>query len=464
MSDKAVYGYPQREHPQSTSRGSGRRYMPIRKNACIVCGVCFTCSKYYANDCTCSELQPRRGKNLPEGTLDSRAKKLHPQDKDDYEFSLKWLTEHAHEMHKDANGEVVGLSEMAQVSLCKAHSSTLYRAQKKHERSKQQLPLPPPSICPPPEVNGYMEIDHYRTSDYQLHHAHPPPSQQQPTPFQPMMIDARSSLAAKARTLGRIEQYQGDGPDLTMMTSSTSLKRKRLEDGSGGISRQHSSASTPLLAHPYTSPSSPIPHVDMSGFPSMHQLPPLQQQQPPVSQAPSPRSHSSSVSSLPLRLHQFSHPPQLQQQQQTPVPPLDDAGSTKMMTSPPYHFSKVHHQSPPLVPVPFTSFSSSSSPSLDGPSVDTVSLKSTNGAKSTYYIRNLAITDTFTFRDLLTEVDMIGKPPHGKKIVISDERNQLIYPMDQAIRSVVRRPAANHVEFCLGLKDSSPVDWSTYTT
>lgn len=394
---------------------------------------------------------------------------------------MKWLTDHAHGMHKDEHGVVVGLSDMAQVSLCKAHSSTLYRAQKKHERSKQQPSLPPPTISPPPEYNGFMDMDYHRPMDYyHHHHHHPPPPPPQSAPYQPMMIDGRSSLAARVRNMGRIEQYHGEPPDLSNMSSSTSLKRKRTE----GAAR--SSASTPLLAHPYTSPSSPIPHVDNNNnnnnnnnngscF-SMHQLPPLQQQPPPPPppsagphhplphhhhhppppphhphhhQAPSPRNPTASMSALPL-------PRQYQPSSDDGIP----GGLSRRMSSPQYHFQ----QSPPPGPAPFASCSSSSSPSLDAPSVDTVSLKSSNTQQPTYYVRNLAITDLFTFRDLLTEVEMIGSPPAGKRIVISDEKNERIYPMDQPIRSVIRRPVSTHVELCLGLKDTPSIDWSTYTS
>ncbi|CAO3690295.1 unnamed protein product [Rhizopus stolonifer] len=232
------------------------RYTQIRKNACIVCSKCFTCSKFYGIDCHCPDIQPRRGKNLPQGGLDSRAKKLHKDDPD-YEFSLRWLKENAHEMYKDLE-----FNSLSEVSLCKAHSSTLYRAKKRHEQ-----------------------------------------------------------------------------PDLIRMTSSQSARRKRV------------------------------------------------------------------------------HKPILRGTQST------DTASLR---------------------------------NFDLTVVETVSLR-THGD---YYFRNLAITDTFTFRDLLNEIDMTGGPPAGKRIVISDQHK--LYPLDQPIRSVIKRPPSSHVELFLSITDKPSINWNHY--
>lgn len=91
--------------------------------------------------------------------------------------------------------------------------------------------------------------------------------------------------------------------------------------------------------------------------------------------------------------------------------------------------------------------------------IETVSLKASD-RHMYYYFRNLAITDTFTFRDLLAEIDMTGSPPQGKRIVISDAEK--FYPLDQAIRSVIRRPLSTHLELSLGLTDKPSINWSTY--
>ncbi|KAI8144015.1 hypothetical protein BJV82DRAFT_608069 [Fennellomyces sp. T-0311] len=433
-----MFEFPQIKGEPSTGGNLARRYLPIRKNACIVCSICFTCSKYYAEDCTCDESQPRRGKNLPDGTLDSRAKKLHPQD-NDYEFSIKWLTEHAHVIHRDEHGQVTGLRELPEVSLCKAHSSTLYRAQKKHERVKQ-LPPPPFSnnatsstFSPSPDYLMDIDLQHRPPIEQQPQQSQPPPYYQHQQPYQPM-----SNLAAKVRNIHH-QPFQGEMPDFSTMSSSTSLKRKRTE------SMARSSASTPLLAHPYHSPSSPIPHVDFN-----QQLPPLhQQQQQPQPQA-SPRAHpqGASLSSLPLR--RVPPPPP---GASSSVPTEEVASSSRRMSFPHY-------------PPPSTPYSTTSSPSLEpaGIVVDTVSLKTTiNSSSPEYLIKNLAITDTFTFRDLLMEAGVTESPPPGKRIVISDDKQERIFPLDQAIRSVLRRPIMAHLEFWLSLHDKPSIDWSSYT-
>lgn len=79
----------------------------------------------------------------------------------------------------------------------------------------------------------------------------------------------------------------------------------------------------------------------------------------------------------------------------------------------------------------------------------------------TYLVRNLAISDTFTFRDILEEIEMNAPPPPGKRIVISDANNEIVFPMDLAIRSVIKDPSEPHVDLCVGLADLPSIDWSS---
>lgn len=281
------------------------------------------------------ETQPRRGKNLPEGGLDSRAKRLLPHDKNDYEFTLKWLDEFAHQIYRDKSNNIVGLGDMTEVSLCKAHSSTLYRAKKKHLRQDQAPPSP---------------ADSNSSS----------------------VVVGRGALAAKVREISfqQQQQQQYSRPPDFMMTTSTSTKRKRT------TTVPSSSTSTPLFSH--------------------SQLPPLHLRTP-------------SLTSLSSNLqHQLSFIP------------------------PPY--SKV---------------------------IETVSLKSSKD-DNYYFLKNLAITDSYTFRDLLSEIDFAGTPPPGKRIVISDDKKERMFPLSQPIRSVIRYPSNTHIEFCLGLSEKPSIDWNHY--
>lgn len=389
-------------------------------------------TQVYGEDCTCDEMQPRRGKNLPEGSLDSRAKKLVPNDKDDYEFSIWWLSENASPVYRDESRQVVGLRNVSEVSLCKAHSSTLYRAKKRHERGKNQAP---PS---PADSNGIdtAMMDaipaHSSTANHGRPYSDPYPLQPQlhhhyqiPPPYPTHMRE--SSLAAKVRDMKCDHQPP---PDFSTMTSSTSLKRKRTNNMSLDQQRPHSSASTPLyatgmaplLSHPPPSSSSSAVSASTSRHETPdsftpHQLPPLQSREP-LSILSSSLQHSLQVTPL------------YSQKQDPPSPPTP----------------VVKNNEPEIV-------------------VETVSLKTfpTPECPSTYHVRNLAISDTFTFRDLLQEVDMIGTPPPGKKIVISDEKNEMVFPLDQAIRSVFRRPSSTHMELCVSLSDKPSIDWSMYT-
>ncbi|CAO3669207.1 unnamed protein product [Rhizopus stolonifer] len=368
------------QHAETPIPNYGQRYIHIRKNACIVCNKCFTCSKYYCIDCNCPDIQPRRGKNLPEGGLDSRAKKLHRDDQD-YPFSIEWINENAHAMYKDENDTVIGLNELSEVSLCKAHSSTLYRAKKRHER----MLITPPSPA------------------------------ESPTTYNPYPMNqsiGAGGLAAKVREVSH--QYNGvipvqDVPDFTRMSHSHSAKRKRSnkpmlrKSGSKSTdirntARPQPSMSTPLFnnSRMFIPEGSPMPELIGSAFPS--QLPPL---------------HSRSMQVY-----------------------NNNNDSLKMQDSVNYNTTLV---------------------------IETVSLRSTNSSDipCNYYFRNLAITDTFTFRDLLTEIDMTGSPPPGKRIVISDQHK--IYPLDQAIRSVIRRPASTHLDLFLGLTDKPSINWNHYS-
>ncbi|OAD81058.1 hypothetical protein PHYBLDRAFT_184535 [Phycomyces blakesleeanus NRRL 1555(-)] len=400
---------------------SSRGYLPIRK--------------YYGHDCVCEETQPRRGKNLPEGCLDSRAKKLHQQEKEDYEFTMGWLMENAHVVYKDERNHVAGLNEMPEVSLCKAHSSTLYRAKKRHERSAHQTP---PS---PTDSNATLLDDRQSQNQNQNQNQKQSQSQSQSqshvyhepyksTHYSHLNYSAPYSglnggLAAKVREISQdYRQSSHDSspssPDFSAMEASTSIKRKRITKQLD--QKPYSSASTPLYAtgvapllstihqppSSSTSPSSAHRHTTISpNFSS--QLPPL-------------HSRTASVSSLSIYSRQHG--------------PVNSASA------------------PPLsLPNPCPTI------------VETVSLKSIpspTDPQSLYYLRNLVITDTFTFRDLLAEVDMTGSPPPGKRIVVSDARNERTFPLDQAIRSVIKRPFSSHVELCIGLANKTSIDWSTY--
>lgn len=340
--------------------------------------------QYYGSNCHCLETQPRRGKNLPEGGLDSRAKKLSRQDRDDYEFTLKWLDEFTHSIYRDRDQNIIGLNDLTEVSLCKAHSSTLYRAKKRHQRNMNQAP---PS---PADSNGTIMEDSY------------------PLLPQPHFNTSYSgALAAKVREISFQQQnYPVESPDFSMMTTSTSVKRKRtITKLDKPIS---SSASTPLYGSNNMSP------------PIMNQHHHHHHRQPT-------NSFSSQLPPLHLR-----------------TPSLSSLSSTlqhQLHVTPTFNNTYRHQV------------------------IETVSLKSSpidNMIDSIYYIRNLAITDTYTFKDLLSEIDFAGPPPPGKRVVISDVKRERIFPLGQAIRSVIRYPTDTHVEFYLGLADKASIDWSNY--
>ncbi|KAI9028980.1 hypothetical protein CLU79DRAFT_737006 [Phycomyces nitens] len=400
-----------------------RGYLPVRKNACIVCGICFTCSKHYGLDCVCEETQPRRGKNLPEGCLDSRAKKLHQQKKDDYEFTIGWLMDNAHVVYKDERNHVAGLSEMAEVSLCKAHSSTLYRAKKRNKCSERQTP-PSPTDSNATLLDDRHNHNHYH-EPYQPHYSH-----NYSAPYSAI----NGGLAAKVREISQECLRSSDlpiPPDFSAMEASTSLKRKRITKPD---QKPYSSASTPLYAtgvapllstvqppSSSTSPSTVQRHSDSPNFSS--QLPPLHSRTSSVTSLSTSLQHQLQLSNTYPSIYSLQHGP---------------ANSSSAPLSLPHPCQKI---------------------------VETVSLKSIpshTDPQTLYYLRNLVITDTFTFRDLLAEVDMTGTPPPGKRIVVSDARNERTFPLDQAIRSVIKRPFSSHVEFCIGLANKTSIDWSTY--
>ncbi|KAI9478697.1 MAG: hypothetical protein EXX96DRAFT_609163 [Benjaminiella poitrasii] len=410
------------------------RYMRIRKNACVVCNICFTCSKYYGRDCTCQEAQPRRGKNLPEGGLDSRAKKLHRDDSSDYEFSINWINENAHSMYKDEHDQVIGLRELTEVSLCKAHSSTLYRAKKRHERNTmlQHQVTAPPSPADSTITNPY------------------PTTTTSTTTATPPTISS-GGLAAKVKEISssttshfRVHEAVAaiTSPNFTRLSYSTSNKRKRMAKYSPKIdsNRPYNSLSTPLYNNS-SNTSTRTNNNNHASFVQQQQLSSIQQPQQILDNFPS---------------HQL--PPLLQTRnndiEQQIYPPVNNNDSVLNATAAAANVATPNANA------------NASADTASSIVVETVSLKPLNmippSSSPVYYFRNLAITDTFTFRDLLSEIDMTGSPPPGKRIVISD--SEKIYPLDQAIRSVIRRPTSSHIELSLGLTDKPSIDWNTFSS
>ncbi|KAL9552423.1 hypothetical protein MBANPS3_003775 [Mucor bainieri] len=492
----------QQQHQQhsDTIHNYNTRYLRIRKVKMP------TYQNYYGVDCTCPEVQPRRGKNLPEGGLDSRAKKLHRNDPDDFEFSINWINENAHTMYKDENDRVMGLRELSEVSLCKAHSSTLYRAKKRHERNKDMIHAAPPSpadsaandhIQPSPYMNPYplnqsigsgglaAKVREISSSSQYHHHPPPPhPSHHQQQQHQPQMLRMH------------------DVPDFTRLSHSTSMKRKRTfkhatkspkmepqpqqPQQQPHQQRPHHSVSTPLFTsssrmnnflqqHSFTPSTStsnvpampqefqqhvqqqqqqPIVHVPQQ---HMHVQPPQQHIQTPQlvdnfpSQLPPLQTRSQHEPIDPLPTSSSSLHAQQQQQQQQQTQPNQQQPSSQVQVYPHDTIMTSPRPEEAAVPPPMV--------------IETVSLRplsTSSELPSPYYFRNLAITDSFTFRDLLAEIDMTGEPPQGKRIVISD--SEKFYPLDQAIRNVIRRPNSTHLELCLGLTDKVSIDWNTYSS
>lgn len=413
-------------------------------------------------NCQCLETQPRRGKNLPEGGLDSRAKKLSPQDREDYEFTMKWLDEFTHSIYRDRETtQIIGLNDLTEVSLCKAHSSTLYRAKKRHQRNLNQAP---PS---PADSNGtMMEVDIKRSGSVDSSFPLLPQPHHSPTSS---LIGGGSHLAQKAREQQqhqyRMHHDPPELPDFSMMTASTSNKRKRT---STIDHKPSSSASTPL----YTSSSASLFHHS-NGHHHPMQLIHDNSHHPHPPPPPHPQQHHSQhnlhSSNSTIRQPTSSFSSQL--------PPLHLRTPSLSSLS-----STLQHQLH-VTPNTFNTNGSSTNNSRIPPPpppyykvIETVSLKSFPPKKSNkeegqeednqqepiYYIRNLAITDTYTFKDLLSEIDFAGPPPPGKRVVISDAKRERIFPLGQAIRSVIRYPTETHVEFYLGLSEKASIDWSNY--
>ncbi|KAI9302978.1 hypothetical protein BJ944DRAFT_232563, partial [Cunninghamella echinulata] len=439
-----------------------RRSLPLRKN--------------YSENCTCEELQPRRGKNLPAGGLDSRAKKLNRNDIDDYEFTINWLQENAHPIYRDASNQVIGLTNQTEVGLCKAHSSTLYRAKKRREKDTPMPPSPPDLLTDTP-----MENTNNSTHHPSHHHK------------------VSGGLAAKVKELQESSSSSSSSlppslpppslPDITMIPS-TSYKRKRTnnEHPDLDINLPHSSASTPLyssssslisspppssssssqhhhhhLHHPHshhhhphahhhtTSISSPPPHFISSQLPPLQ--PPQQQQQQPISASLSSLS-SSLQHQLQLSSKYNPYPSPINSTSSVPPPPLPTSSSSSTSSnnnnsrymSQQHTYHHHHHQQQQQSPVSQSQPSPTSSlpPMQPFIQIETVSLKT--------------ITDTFTFRQLLDEID-ITSPPPGKRIVISDPQSDRVFPLSQPIRSVLPRPTSSHMEFYLGLTDKTSIDW-----
>ncbi|CAO3595582.1 unnamed protein product [Absidia cylindrospora] len=296
-------------------------------------------------------------------------------------------------------------------------------------------------------------------------------------------LESGGGLAAKVKELCQQEKQQLHGQQEPPSSSplpmdldvrpSTSYKRKRTDRdpsitlalSAGPSLSPHPSASTPLsgtsqhhrLHHSTSISSPPLPYLSP-------QLPPLQQQ--PLS--PIATSLNSLSSSLQQQLHLSSgtSPKYYPHHHHTASPPPSTSSSSSYNLRP----YQLHNTSSSTIPLSSSvqypaALGIPPSPPTPSIQIETVSLKSMPSDEPCFYfIRNLAITDTFTFRHLLDETDIIGTtpPPSGKRIIITDPSSERIFPLSQAIRSVVPRPSSSHMEFCLGLADKTSIDWSSY--
>ena len=350
---------------------------------------------------------------------------------------MKWLDEFTHSIYRDRDHQIVGLNDLTEVSLCKAHSSTLYRAKKRHQRNMNQQQAPPS----PADSNGTMMEDVHRSSSVDSY-----PLLPQPSPNYYNNVVGGGALAQKVREISFQQQYNNknrqesmaESPDFSMMTASTSaVKRKRTST----ISKPpNASASTPLLYSNKHHAQHPHHHHHHLHHQHPPPLPPSlssqqqhQQQQPAVARP----NHSFSSQLPPLHLR---------------TPSLSSLSSTLQHQ---LHVTPSYNSTRPMIPPTYSKV------------IETVSLKSSpslnnNDDQQVYYIRNLAITDSYTFRDLLSEIDFAGSPPPGKRVVISDLKRERIFPLGQAIRSVIRYPTDTHVEFFLGLSEKASIDWNNY--
>ncbi|GAB5587070.1 hypothetical protein Unana1_01970 [Umbelopsis nana] len=339
----------------------------------------FSIRQKYGELCQCEESKPRRGKNLPKGYIDSRAKKLDRRDKEDYEFTLKWLNENAHPCYHDESGDVPEAHMIPEVALCKAHSSTLYRAKKKHlvDVSKVEAPPSPTDSTsvetPPPVSLTYEQVEQPQQFAQGVINSSLPPSDpyySRKSLQNPIFRDG--GLADRVRRLNppsfQSNEEQPAPSIKPTATISASLKRKR--------AKQSVAEDEPF---PRKTTSTPLKHG---------------------AQKPGPRNTV-----------RFFEPPS---QHNPSEPRLPHAQHSTQL--------------PPLKP---------------------------------RRVRNLAISDTFTFRDILEEIEMNAPPPPGKRIVISDASNEIVFPMDLAIRSVIKDPPEPHVELCVGLADLPSIDWSS---
>ncbi|RUS32006.1 hypothetical protein BC938DRAFT_476516 [Jimgerdemannia flammicorona] len=361
----------------------------------------------------CTEVQPRRGRNLPPNSLDSRAKKLNPQDRDDYDFSQRWLAENANDAYKDPNsGLVLGLTTMTEVSLCKAHSSALYRAKKKHDNINN--PSPPPS---PSGSNEVLSHHPGNSPNVCAHDFVPTPSTSSPlmmshSPLSMNGADPQPSSSMSTSIL----------PSSTNSATLTPAKRKRGRPAGSMSTQLPTSASK--LNNPISSASSHLASLSLASR---------------ASNTFGTGGHNSNSNAMhitsPTLLSRAI--PSLQ-----PLQPLQPRMNSQQ------HATNL----------------AASNISASASIVETISLRAPIQPHQApqYFLRNLAITNNFTFRDCLREIDQLPPPPLGKKIVIHSADGDRTYPMDTPIRGVIPAGLSGgpHVELVLALVDVAKVDWT----
>lgn len=370
---------------------------------------------------------------------------------------MKWLNENAHPCYHDEAGNVPEAHLISEVALCKAHSSTLYRAKKKHLTDVSKVEAPPSPTdstsveTPPPVPLTYEQVEQPQQFAQGVINSSLLPNDpyySRKSMQNPVFRDG--GLADRVRRLNTPSFPPTDelsAPSIKpTATTSASLKRKR--------TKQSVAEDEPF---PRKTASTPLKHAGQKA-PSRNTVrffepPATQQHTPHESRQVLPPQHSTQLAPLKPRRGSHAHTSSLSSlsaimQQQLRLQPSAAPHSTGSSSYANYPYQP-HQQSGVCI-------------------VETVSLRSLpqfshDPRKNvpTYLVRNLAISDTFTFRDILEEIEMNAPPPPGKRIVISDANNEIVFPMDLAIRSVIKDPSEPHVDLCVGLADLPSIDWSS---
>ncbi|KAI7863317.1 hypothetical protein BDF14DRAFT_1379279 [Spinellus fusiger] len=389
--------------------------LPVRANACVICLLCFTCNKVYDNQCRCGPQKPRRGKCIPTPGVDSRSVKLNRMNAVEKMHATRWLLREAHPRYMRGTNTSASLETVSEVPLCKKHSSTFYRVQKKWKVAGTSNPCWVDSQDTPSSVSQSINQPRHTTKYKDS------PDTKRSWKLPPLL----QSIYSTETPTTKLSPRPG-----YMETVLENTKEK--EHTLYSCLVMDSTEARMTASHPFHWQTN-VACMGRSGGTLV-----------------SPAAHP-----LTLQKRRFSDQPMRYKEPlyRSSVLPLPHIRSLVAPSS-----CSLEVQTVTLRNIP------------NHPRESSLHLYPIPSANNNTYIGllvyKLSITRGFTFRDLLKELQGTeARIPSNKRLVFTNEAMDRQYPIDHPIRQVIPAPSSTHINLLLGYhQESTPFPWESMDT